>query len=70
MYIPIFPPVARGLMTTFPFGKRTLEPKRLEFRPAIGPTFVRVKVTGLNTPIFAELHGVMMTFPVGLSTPP
>lgn len=70
MYIPIFPPAATGLMTTFPFGKRTLEPKREEFRPAIGPTFVNTRVVGLKTPIFAELRGVMMTFPAGLSTPP
>ena len=27
LYIPIFAPVARGLMTTFPFGKSTPEPK-------------------------------------------
>ena len=70
LYIPIFPPELMHDMTTFPFGKSTPEPKRPMPCPAIGPTFVRARVFGLNIPIFAEPLGTMTTFPVGLRTAP
>lgn len=70
LYIPMFPAADVGVMTTFPFGKSTPDPKS-DVPPAyIGPTLVIASVVGLKTPMLAESLGTMMTLPVGPSTPP
>jgi hypothetical protein len=72
LYIPIFgvDDNGYGLMTTFPFGKRTPALNKDWPCPAIGPTFVIVRVVGLKTPIFAESRGTMIMLPVGDTRPP
>lgn len=68
LYIAEFEPDAPA-KNTFPFGRRTA-PENCEEPANVGPIFVYVMVTGFIRPIFPEATGHMMTFPVGLSTPP